>query len=144
MRFSPLYFLDELLDLAYDLGKRLLRAFPSNPNTTNPIPYAWVNLRTGVVKGLYSLYLYFPPYSQSTIYYHFFFICVVPTFFVYFCVKCVCALAVLTTGETQDTCTAGVGTLLLEFGILSHYTGMHVCMYVCIRVHTFIHLQIYL
>ena len=73
----------------------------------------------------------------------FFYMCCSHLFCI-FCVKCVCVLAVLTTGETQDTCTAGVGTLLLEFGILSHYTGMHGCMYVCIRVHTFIHLQIYL
>lgn len=25
--------------------------------------------------------------------------------------------------ETRETCTAGVGTLLLEFGLLSHFTG---------------------
>jgi hypothetical protein len=27
-------------------------------------------------------------------------------------------------GETKDQCTAGVGTLLLEFGMLSHLSGM--------------------
>lgn len=61
-----------LLDLAADLGRRLLAAF----ETENDIPYAWVNLRHGVVEG-----------------------------------------------ETRETCVAGIGTLILEFGLLSYYTN---------------------
>ena len=37
----------ELLELAHDLGSRLLRAF----DTETGMPYAWVNLRTGVRRG---------------------------------------------------------------------------------------------
>lgn len=61
----------ELLDLAEDLGNRLLAAF----QTDTGIPYAWVNLKYGVEKG-----------------------------------------------EIFSTCTAGAGTLLLEFGALSYLT----------------------
>ncbi|XXQ29589.1 alpha-1,2-Mannosidase [Plasmodiophora brassicae] len=61
-----------LLRLAEDLGRRLLAAFKS----PSGIPYAWVNLRHGVMNG-----------------------------------------------ETSNTCTAGVGTLILEFGMLSNLTG---------------------
>ncbi|RHZ74194.1 hypothetical protein Glove_227g50 [Diversispora epigaea] len=60
---------NELLDLAYDLGQRLLPAFQ---NTETGIPYARVNLKHGVM------------YS-----------------------------------ETHETCTAGAGTFILEFGVLS-------------------------
>ncbi|KAJ2931770.1 hypothetical protein H1R20_g5450, partial [Candolleomyces eurysporus] len=62
----------ELLDLAYDLGTRLMPAF----STPTGLPYARVNLRHGVMKG-----------------------------------------------ETWETCAAGAGTLLLEFGTLSRLTG---------------------
>eukprot|EP01083_Nonionella_stella_P183906 665769_1 len=62
---------DEFLSLARDLGSRLLRAF----STSNSIPFAWINLRHGVLSG-----------------------------------------------ETRDTCTAGVGTLLLEMSLLSYFT----------------------
>ena len=62
----------ELLTLAHDLGSRLLVAF----DTDTGIPYARVNLRSGV-----------PLY------------------------------------ETQSTCVAGAGTLILEFGTLSRLTG---------------------
>jgi ER degradation enhancer, mannosidase alpha-like 1 len=61
----------QLVDIAHDLGKRLLPAF----NTQSGIPYAWVNLRHGVEPQ-----------------------------------------------ETFDSCTAGAGTLLLEFGALSFVT----------------------
>nr|XP_019014344.1 uncharacterized protein I206_00426 [Kwoniella pini CBS 10737]OCF53125.1 hypothetical protein I206_00426 [Kwoniella pini CBS 10737] len=61
-----------ILELAYDLGKRLLPAF--EPITG--IPYARVNLRKGVLKG-----------------------------------------------ESIETCTAGAGSLLLEFALLSRLTG---------------------
>ncbi|CDO74074.1 Glycoside Hydrolase Family 47 protein [Trametes cinnabarina] len=62
----------ELLQLAYDLGVRLLPAF----NTLTGLPYARINLRHGVPKG-----------------------------------------------ESVDTCTAGAGSLILEFGVLSRLTG---------------------
>ncbi|RIB14018.1 Glycoside Hydrolase Family 47 protein [Gigaspora rosea] len=60
---------NELLELAYDLGQRLLPAFQ---NSKTGIPYPRVNLRYGVPKS-----------------------------------------------ETRETCTAGAGTLILEFGVLS-------------------------
>ncbi|KAI3659988.1 hypothetical protein MP638_000036, partial [Amoeboaphelidium occidentale] len=63
----------ELLDLAYDLGKRLLPAFEESKTD---LPFARVNLVYGVDKG-----------------------------------------------EISETCTAGAGTLLLEFGLLSRLTG---------------------
>ncbi|KAG7097050.1 hypothetical protein E1B28_004441, partial [Marasmius oreades] len=62
----------ELLDMAHDLGTRLLPAF----STPTGIPYARVNLRRGVIKG-----------------------------------------------ETTETCTAGAGSLILEFATLSRLTG---------------------
>ncbi|KAG6855117.1 hypothetical protein C0991_006046 [Blastosporella zonata] len=62
----------ELLDMAHDLGKRLLPAF----NTPTGLPYARINLRHGVTKG-----------------------------------------------ETLETCTAGAGSLILEFATLSRLTG---------------------
>ncbi|KAF9006459.1 alpha mannosidase-like protein [Cyathus striatus] len=62
----------ELLDLAYDLGNRLLPAF----STPTGLPYARINLRHGLVKG-----------------------------------------------ETLETCTAGAGSLILEFATLSRLTG---------------------
>ncbi|KAI0366405.1 alpha-mannosidase [Pilatotrama ljubarskyi] len=62
----------ELLQLAYDLGTRLLPAF----QTLTGLPYARINLRHGVPKG-----------------------------------------------ESVDTCTAGAGSLILEFGALSRLTG---------------------
>lgn len=66
-----------LLNLAVDLGYRLLTAF----DPESDLPYAWVNMKHGVLEQ-----------------------------------------------ETQDTCTAGAGTLLLEFGLLSHLTGDPVFM----------------
>ena len=61
-----------LLERARELGDRLMPAF----NTPTGMPYAWVNLLTGVEAG-----------------------------------------------ETTEQCSAGVGTLLLEFGLLSYLTG---------------------
>ncbi|KAJ7507717.1 alpha mannosidase-like protein [Mycena galericulata] len=69
--FLPWY-RGELLDLAHDLGRRLLPAF----STPTGLPYARINLRHGVLKG-----------------------------------------------EGLDTCTAGAGSLLLEFATLSRLTG---------------------
>ncbi|KAF9935279.1 alpha mannosidase-like protein [Linnemannia zychae] len=63
----------ELLTMAEDLGKRLMKAFE---NTPTGIPFARVNLKKGVLKG-----------------------------------------------ETGETCVAGAGSLLLEFGVLSRLTG---------------------
>ncbi|KAI9594227.1 ER degradation enhancer, mannosidase alpha-like 1 [Syncephalis fuscata] len=64
---------DELLNMAHDLGVRLMPAFTESPTG---IPYARVNLKYGV-----------PP------------------------------------NELTDTCPAGAGTLILEFGMLSRLTG---------------------
>ncbi|KAF8897458.1 alpha mannosidase-like protein [Infundibulicybe gibba] len=62
----------ELLELAHDLGRRLLPAFA----TPTGLPYARINLRHGIMKG-----------------------------------------------ETHETCTAGAGSLILEFATLSRLTG---------------------
>ncbi|PBL02491.1 alpha mannosidase-like protein [Armillaria gallica] len=62
----------ELLQMAHDLGKRLLPAF----STPTGLPYARINLRHGLVRG-----------------------------------------------ETLETCTAGAGSLMLEFATLSRLTG---------------------
>ncbi|KAJ7638737.1 glycoside hydrolase family 47 protein [Roridomyces roridus] len=69
--FLPWY-RGELLQLAHDLGNRLLPAF----STPTGLPYARINLRHGVLRG-----------------------------------------------EGVDTCTAGAGSLLLEFATLSRLTG---------------------
>ncbi|WWD22230.1 hypothetical protein CI109_106721 [Kwoniella shandongensis] len=61
-----------MLELAHDLGKRMLPAFA----TLTGLPYARVNLRHGVDKG-----------------------------------------------ESIETCTAGAGSLILEFALLSRLTG---------------------
>jgi mannosidase alpha-like ER degradation enhancer 1 len=74
MRFATRPYGGELLALAHDLGKRLLKAFASGSR----LPYAWVNLRYGVVSG-----------------------------------------------ESGAQCTAGAGTLILEFAQLSNLTGDH-------------------
>ncbi|KAJ2800765.1 hypothetical protein H4S07_005100, partial [Coemansia furcata] len=63
----------ELLDLARDLGYRLLPAFEASPNAA---PYPRTNLKNGFASG-----------------------------------------------ETSNTCAAGIGTLLLEFGTLSRLTN---------------------
>ncbi|KAI9001169.1 alpha-mannosidase [Trametes punicea] len=70
--FHLSWYKGELLELAYDLGLRLLPAF----QTLTGLPYARINLRHGVPKG-----------------------------------------------ESIDTCTAGAGSLILEFGTLSRLTG---------------------
>ncbi|KAG6872750.1 hypothetical protein C0995_006952 [Termitomyces sp. Mi166 len=62
----------ELLEMAHDLGERLLPAF----KTPTGLPYARINLRHGVTKG-----------------------------------------------ESLETCTAGAGSLILEFATLSRLTG---------------------
>ncbi|KZT24443.1 glycoside hydrolase family 47 protein [Neolentinus lepideus HHB14362 ss-1] len=72
MDFYLPWYKGELLELAHDLGRRLLPAF----GTPTGIPYARINLRHGVQRG-----------------------------------------------ETVETCTAGAGSLILEFGTLSRLTG---------------------
>ncbi|KAJ7283733.1 alpha mannosidase-like protein [Mycena rebaudengoi] len=69
--FLPWYH-GELLEMAHDLGKRLLPAF----STPTGLPYARINLRHGVLRG-----------------------------------------------ESVETCTAGAGSLILEFATLSRLTG---------------------
>ncbi|KAH7344593.1 alpha-mannosidase [Rhizoctonia solani] len=70
--FGIPWYNDELLSLAYDLGRRLLPAFGTNTG----IPFARINLRHGVSKT-----------------------------------------------ETFETCTAGAGSLLLEWTTLSRLSG---------------------
>ncbi|CAE6449780.1 unnamed protein product [Rhizoctonia solani] len=70
--FGISWYNDELLSMAYDLGRRLLPAF----NTNTGIPFARINLRHGVPKT-----------------------------------------------ETHETCTAGAGSLLLEWTTLSRLSG---------------------
>ncbi|KAI0334796.1 alpha-mannosidase [Cubamyces sp. BRFM 1775] len=70
--FHLSWYRGELLQLAYDLGVRLLPAF----HTLTGLPYARINLRHGIPRG-----------------------------------------------ESIDTCTAGAGSLILEFGTLSRLTG---------------------
>ncbi|CAE6381543.1 unnamed protein product [Rhizoctonia solani] len=70
--FGIPWYNDELLNLAHDLGKRLLPAFSTNTG----IPFARINLRHGVPNT-----------------------------------------------ETFETCTAGAGSLLLEWTTLSRLTG---------------------
>ncbi|KAF8627175.1 hypothetical protein AX15_004493 [Amanita polypyramis BW_CC] len=70
-RFHLPWYRGELLDMAYDLGERLLPAF----STPTGLPYARINLRHGLTKG-----------------------------------------------ETRETCTAGAGSLMLEFATLSRLT----------------------
>ncbi|KAF8529066.1 alpha-mannosidase [Hysterangium stoloniferum] len=71
-KFHLRWYKGELLNLAYDLGVRLLPAF----DTPTGIPYARINLRHGILSG-----------------------------------------------ESQETCTAGAGSLIIEFGVLSRLTG---------------------
>uniref|UniRef100_A0A0W0FCH3 alpha-1,2-Mannosidase n=1 Tax=Moniliophthora roreri TaxID=221103 RepID=A0A0W0FCH3_MONRR len=70
--FHLSWYKGELLDMAHDLGERMLPAF----STPTGIPLARVNLRHGLMKN-----------------------------------------------ETVETCTAGAGSLILEFATLSRLTG---------------------
>ncbi|KZP32890.1 glycoside hydrolase family 47 protein [Athelia psychrophila] len=71
-KFHLPWYKGELLDMAHDLGKRLLPAF----ETPTGIPYARINLRHGMSRG-----------------------------------------------ESVETCTAGAGSLIIEFATLSRLTG---------------------
>ena len=66
---------NQLLNLAIDIGDRMLAAFSSSPTG---LPYAWINLKDGVG---------------------------------------------VEENETFESCTAGIGTLILELGMLSYYTN---------------------
>ena len=70
--YDLIWYDGQLLDLAHDLGRRLLPAF----QTPTGIPIARINLRRGVLPG-----------------------------------------------ESSETCSAGAGSLLLEFAALSRLTG---------------------
>lgn len=84
----------QLLRLAYDLGNRLIPAF----FTTTGIPYPRVNLRHGI-----------PFYPNSP--YH------------YDAENGQCDVKQQPTVEITETCSAGAGSLVLEFTILSRLTG---------------------
>ena len=84
----------QLLRLAYDLGRRLLPAF----HTATGLPYPRVNLRHGVPFYLNS------PLNQDA-------------------ENGQCSTTQQTPGELTETCSAGAGSLVLEFTILSRLTG---------------------
>lgn len=84
----------QLLRLAFDLAKRLLPAF----YTPTGLPYPRVNLRHGV-----------PFYANSPMNFD--------------AEHGQCRLAPPTSGEITETCSAGAGSLVLEFTTLSRLTG---------------------
>lgn len=84
----------QLLRLAYDLGKRLLPAFW----TSTGIPYPRVNLRDGIPFYLKSPLNYDPEEGQ-------------------------CDVRQQATSEITETCSAGAGSLVIEFTLLSRLTG---------------------
>ena len=90
----------ELLDLAHDLATRLLPAFE---NTFTGLPYPRVNLRYGVPN---SKVLFVSQNMRKKTNVDCVFVCVQD------CEWCL-----------THTCTAGAGSLLLEFGMLSRLLG---------------------
>lgn len=84
----------QLLRLAQDLGNRLLPAF----HTETGIPYPRVNLRHGI-----------PFYSESPLHRD--------------AENGMCHSIQQRSGELTETCSAGAGSLLLEFTTLSRLTG---------------------
>ena len=84
----------QLLRLATDLGKRLLPAF----HTPTGLPYPRVNLRHGV--PFYSN----SPFNQDAEYGQ-------------------CEAEATGQREITETCSAGAGSLVLEFSVLSRLTG---------------------
>ncbi|KAL1624785.1 hypothetical protein SLS56_007585 [Neofusicoccum ribis] len=84
----------QFLRLAYDLGKRLLPAF----HTPTGIPYPRVNLRTGIPFYANSPLNTDPEQGQ-------------------------CQKNPNTAPEITETCSAGAGSLVLEFSTLSRLTG---------------------
>ncbi|KAI9838880.1 MAG: hypothetical protein M1819_004087 [Sarea resinae] len=84
----------QLLRLAYDLGKRLLPAF----HTPTGMPYPRVNLRHGI-----------PFYANSPLNLD--------------AENGQCKTSTRTQEEITETCSAGAGSLVLEFATLSRLTG---------------------
>jgi hypothetical protein len=84
----------QLLRLAHDLGNRLIPAFFTNTG----IPYPRVNLRHGIPFYLNSPYFYYAEDGH-------------------------CDTKPLTSAEITETCSAGAGSLVLEFTVLSRLTG---------------------
>lgn len=84
----------QLLRLAHDLGRRLLPAF----HTSTGLPYPRVNLRHGI-----------PFYANSPLNYD--------------AERGQCQTTQKPPAENTETCSAGAGTLLLEFITLSRLTG---------------------
>lgn len=84
----------QLLRLAYDLGQRLIPAFW----TETGIPYPRVNLRSGI-----------PFYAKSPLNFN-------P-------VDGQCDLTQRASIEITETCSAGAGSLVVEFTVLSRLTG---------------------
>ena len=84
----------QLLRLAYDLGKRLLPAF----HTATGLPYPRVNLRDGVP------FYHNSPLNQDA-------------------EDGQCSPTQYPPGELTETCSAGAGSLVLEFTTLSRLTG---------------------
>ena len=84
----------QLLRLAYDLGQRLIPAF----YTSTGIPYPRVNLKHGI-----------PFYANSTLNFD-------P-------LEGQCDPEQKGTAEITETCSAGAGSLVLEFTVLSRLTG---------------------
>ena len=84
----------QLLRLALDLGIRLLPAF----HTETGLPYPRVNLRHGI-----------PFYSESPLHHD--------------AENGQCGPIHQRSGEITETCTAGAGSLVLEFATLSRLTG---------------------
>ncbi|KAI9821040.1 MAG: alpha mannosidase-like protein [Pycnora praestabilis] len=84
----------QLLRLAHDLGKRLLPAF----YTTTGIPYPRVNLRYGI-----------PFYTNSPFHYD--------------AENGQCQTSPIISTEVTETCSAGAGSLILEFSTLTRLTG---------------------
>lgn len=89
----------QLLRLALDLATRLLPAF----NTPTGIPYPRVNLRYGVPFYINSPLNYEDEGEDGT-----------------------CRPNQQSGSEATETCSAGAGSLILEFTTLSRLTGMHV------------------
>ncbi|ETN47021.1 uncharacterized protein HMPREF1541_01211 [Cyphellophora europaea CBS 101466] len=84
----------QLLRLAHDLGQRLLPAFW----TQTGIPYPRVNLRSGIPFYAKSPLNFDPADGQ-------------------------CELTQQSSGEITETCSAGAGSLVVEFTVLSRLTG---------------------
>ena len=92
----------QLLRLAHDLGKRLLPAF----STITGLPYPRVNLRHGV-----------PFYKNSPLSYE------SAQGQCHSCEQGQCPVTPPANRELTETCSAGAGSLVLEFTVLSRLTG---------------------